>query len=127
MLRGVQSLSWLGVLAGTVLGLAALGWPRRMLSFVGLAEAAPEGLAEARATYGGLFLALELGSTGLWLGAGSTHGLLVTGLAWCGAALGRCLSLVVDGRRTARNVQAVAFELAIGLAHLGAVLSPLLS
>ncbi len=117
----MQYLSWLGLLAGLGLGLAALLSPRRMLTFVGLAEAAPEGLAEGRATYGGLFFALELGAAALWQGAGSTHGLLLAGLAWSGAALGRCLSLLVDGRRTSRNVQAVVLELAIGLAHLGAL------
>jgi uncharacterized protein YfiM (DUF2279 family) len=113
---------WLGLLIGAGLGLAALAAPERMLSFVGLAVVAPEGLAEARATYGGLFFALELGAAALWLARSSTDGLLVAGLAWTGAAAGRLLSLAVDGRRTARNGQAVAFELLIGLAHLGALL-----
>ena len=117
-------LPWLGLLIGGGLGLAALAAPERMLSFVGLAAAAPEGLAEARATYGGLFLALELGAAVLWLARSSTDGLLVAGIAWTGAAAGRLLSLAVDGRRTPRNGQAVAFELFLGLAHLAALLGP---
>jgi uncharacterized protein YfiM (DUF2279 family) len=115
-------LPWLGLLIGAGLGLAALAAPERMLSFVGLAAAAPEGLAEARATYGGLFLALELGAAVLWLARSSTDGLAVAGIAWTGAAAGRVFSLAVDGRRTARNGQAVAFELFIGLAHIAALL-----
>lgn len=118
----MQIVSWLGLLIGAGLGLCALVAPRRMLAFVGLAEAAPEGLAEARATYGGLFLALELGAAALWHAEGSTDGCLVAGLAWTGAAAGRLVSLAIDGRRTARNGQAVAFELSIGLAHLAAPL-----
>jgi hypothetical protein len=43
---------------------------------------------------------------------------------WSGAAAGRVLSLAVDGRPTARNGQAVAFELFIGLAHVAAMLGP---
>lgn len=116
----MQIVSWLGLLTGAALGLAGLVAPRGILSFVGLAEAAPEGLAEVRATYGGLFLALEIGAAALWQAEGSTDGCLVAGLAWSGAAAGRLVSLAVDGRRTARNGQAVAFELAIGLAHFAA-------
>lgn len=115
-------LPWLGLLIGAGLGLAALSAPERMLSFVGLAAASPEGVAEARATYGGLFLALEVGAAALWLARHSTDGLAVAGIAWIGAAAGRVLSLAVDGRRTARNGQAVAFELFIGLAHVAALL-----
>lgn len=117
-------LPWLGLLIGAGLGLAALAAPNRMLAFVGLAAAAPEGLAEARATYGGLFLGLEVSAAALWLARSSTDGLVVAGIAWIGAAAGRVLSLAVDGRPTARNGQAVAFELFIGLAHVAAMLGP---
>ncbi len=117
-------LPWLGLVIGAGLGLGALAAPERMLSFVGLAAAAPEGIAEARATYGGLFLALEVGAAALWVSQNSTDGLVVAGLAWIGAAAGRVVSLAVDGRRTARNGQAVAFELFIGLAHVAALFWP---
>jgi hypothetical protein len=113
---------WVGVFVGAGLGLAALVAPGRVLSFVGLTVATPEGVAEVRATYGGFFLALELGAAALWLTRNATDGFLVLGVAWIGAAAGRLLSLALDGRRTARNVQAVVFESCVGLAHLAALL-----
>jgi hypothetical protein len=115
---------WIGVFVGAGLGLAALVAPVRMLDFVGLAAAAPEGVAEVRATYGGFFFALELGAAALWLTRNATDGILVTGVAWIGAAAGRLLSLALDGRRTARNLQAVVFESCVGLAHLAFVAMP---
>lgn len=120
----MQVVPWLGLAIGAGLGVVALAAPERILSFVGLAAASPEGLAEARATYGGFFLALEVGAASLWLARSSSDGLLVAGIAWTGAAAGRLLSLCVDGHRTGRNGRAVAFELLIGLAHLAVLLGP---
>jgi hypothetical protein len=44
----------------------------------------------------------------------------VVGLAWLGAALGRVVSLLVDGHRTRKNLAGVAFEAVVGLLHLAA-------
>jgi hypothetical protein len=111
-------LPWLGVVIGTGLGLLGLIAPRRALAFVGLQVGSPEGRAEVRATYGGLFIGLEVGAAVLWQTAGRTEPLGVIGIAWLGAAMGRVVSLAVDGRRTAKNVAGIGFEAVLGLVHL---------
>ncbi|KAI9030270.1 putative membrane protein [Hyaloraphidium curvatum] len=113
----------LGILAGAALGAMGLLSPHAAFAFVGVRAAAPEGLAEGRATYGGLFLFLELEAARQLL-RGNASGARVAGLAWVGAAVGRAVSLALDGaeRRTKKNFGAVGFELVIGLAHLAALL-----
>ena len=117
-------LSLSGLLIGLGLGAMGLLAPRRALRFVGLKEDAAEGLGEVRATYGGVFIALELVAAALLLGRDDSAGMVVAGAAWLGAALGRVVSLVVDGRRTPKNAAAVLFEAGIGLLHLAAALGP---
>lgn len=119
-----SGLALLGVLTGLGLGLMGLLTPHRALRFVGLKAAAEEGLGEVRATYGGMFIALELVAAALLLGRDDSAGMVVAGAAWLGAALGRVVSLVVDGRRTPKNAAAVLFEAGIGLLHLAAALGP---
>ena len=109
---------YVGVSLGAALGLAATLSPRWVLSLVGLAPSSPEGLAEGRATYGGLFVALEFGASYFWLSRGVSEAVILAGLCWLGAAAGRALSLGVDGARTPRNFGGLALEILIGLLHL---------
>lgn len=113
-----MTIALLGVLIGAVLGGLGLFAPRRALAFVGLTTASSEGLGEVRATYGGLFLVLELSAGYVWLGRHDTAAMLAVGLAWVGAAIGRSLSVVVDGGRTPKNIAGVAFEAVTGALHL---------
>jgi hypothetical protein len=124
MMEGMLDvLCWLGLLVGMTLGLLGLVTPERALRFVGLRVGAPEGQAEVRATYGGFFLSLEVGAAVLWQVAGTPQAVLVVGLAWLGAALGRVASLVVDGKRTPKNIGGVVFEAGLGLLHLTVLFS----
>ena len=74
-------LALLGVLTGLGLGMMGLLTPNRALRFVGLEAAAEGGLGEVRATYGGMFIALELVAVSLWLGRDDSAGLVVAGAA----------------------------------------------
>lgn len=109
----------LGVVVGGGLGLLGLVAPARAQRFVGLSPSAPEGTGETRATYGGFFLGLELAAGWAWW-SGSLTPMTVVAIAWLGAALGRVVSLLVDGHRTQKNLAGVAFEAVVGLLHLAA-------
>ena len=88
----------LGSLMYLLLGLAFLFWPSAMIAKTGLATLGPAGVTEARATYGGLELAL-----GVLLALAAVqpttvpYGLIVMALTLGGFALGRLVGMLVDG------------------------------
>lgn len=107
--------------AGLTLALGLLGLlnPHLTASLVGLEVAQPHGLSEVRATYGALFVVLG----GLMLWAVPTRPrnaplLRFSGLVWLAVALGRLLSIVIDGTITPPNLVLLAIELLIGAAAL---------
>lgn len=97
--------------ATVTLGLGALGLlsPETAARLVALKPQGRRGLAELRATYGGLFAAM-----GLWvLVTQAPPAKLLLGVAWLGAALGRGVSVVVDRSVSLRNLGALAVEAVI--------------
>lgn len=107
--------------AGLTLALGLLGLlnPHLTASLVGLEVAQPHGLSEVRATYGALFVVLG----GLMLWAVPTRPrnaplLRFAGLVWLAVALGRLLSIVIDGTITPPNLVLLGIELLIGAAAL---------
>jgi hypothetical protein len=105
---------------GGALGGFALARPRDALTLVGLKldEDKAHSLAEARATYGGLFLLSHAGTAaalGYAPGVGACMALALA-LCWGGAAMGRGYSMVREGAATAFNLRALVFELAMAAA-----------
>lgn len=102
----------LGGAVGTLLmGLLGLASPKTAARFVGLQALTPAGRSEFRATYGGLWIPLAL----LPILTRDPMIFVVSGLCWAGAAAGRIASIVLDDARDARNLMAVAFELAFAI------------
>jgi hypothetical protein len=84
------------------------------------------GLAEFRASFGGLFLATHAAGIALVLLAPAgpvAWGLLPVAGIWAGSAVGRTVSVLVDGTGTAYNLGSIAFEVVMALA----VLAPLIA
>ncbi|MEM8606050.1 MAG: DUF4345 family protein [Myxococcota bacterium] len=102
--------------ACVTIALGALGLlnPSGAQKFTGVSPGAREGISEIRATYGGFFLALGI------VAFVHQHPLvfMTVGLAWCGAAAARFLSLFVDSVWTPKNIAGVVFEAAIGAGFL---------
>lgn len=94
------------------MGVMALINPRGAAQLVSVSPLGKLGMAEMRATYGGLFLALG----GFAIFAREPEVFVAVGLAWGGAAAGRMISVLFDGSFSARNIAALAFE--AGLAWL---------
>lgn len=101
----------LGAVITLGLGGMALVNPRLAAGFTSIAPVGLLGLSEIRATHGGLFAAL--GAAALFL----QDNLFFAGLGagWLGAALGRSLSVLLDGSRENKNFGGIAFESAIGI------------
>lgn len=108
------SVNTLGALVTLGLGIYGLFWPLGVATFVGIAPEGERGVSEIRATYGGLFLAMGLFAVVMQ----STDVFRVVGVAWLGAAGGRCFSVVRDDSRSGANLGAVAMETVIGLSLL---------
>lgn len=104
-----------------VLGLLGLLNPVLTLGLTGLQVVEPRGLGQARALFGALFL--TMGGYMLW--AISTRPrargvLLFVGFLWLASALGRLLSLLLDGAFSWGSVLLLLFDLAVaGGALLG--------
>jgi hypothetical protein len=77
---------------------------------VGLTPIGGPGLAEVRATYGGLFVALGV----FCITAQTEMVFAVAGVAWLGAAVGRAYSALVDRNYDIKNVGGFALEAALG-------------
>lgn len=106
------SVNTFGALVTASLGAVGLLAPSRVGDFLGLAPDGPKGLAEIRATFGGLFLALGLAAA--LLQEPSTFRFL--GLGWFGIAGGRAFAVVKDESRSAATLGATVFEVLLGLA-----------
>jgi hypothetical protein len=101
-----------------LIGLAAFLAPRLMLRLVRLQPVAPDAVAEGRAGFGGMLLALGLGAILL----AQPLVTLVLGAAWGMAAAGRLVSMIVDRALSRPNVAALAFESAMAAGALAGVL-----
>lgn len=114
MIGHVVTLIGLGI--GTILGGLGLLNPKGASAIVRLIAdpQKPEGFAEFRATYGGLFLATHL--LGLWLALfwadhDVTRGaLLMLGALWGGTAFGRGFAFIVDRTRSIYQMGSILFE-----------------
>ncbi len=102
-ITGINGLAAVGTVGMGLLGLWA---PRRAAMLVRLRETAPEGFAEFRATYGGLFVGLGL----LPLLSAAPEAYLVAAASWGGAALGRLVSMRLDGAHWHHNLGGLALE-----------------
>jgi len=106
---------------GAGLGLGAIispSWAAKLVRMQADPEK-PEGYAEFRATFGGVFLFLHLAFlASVFLGQGVIGAAAVLSFGWGGAALGRILSLVLDGEqvRTRHNYVSIVVELAAAVA-----------
>jgi predicted membrane channel-forming protein YqfA (hemolysin III family) len=101
-----------------LIGLAGLLFPRTMLRLVKLVPVVPEAVAEGRAGFGGMLLAL--GACAILFAQPFVT--LVMGAMWLAAAAGRLISIVFDSAASRFNAAALAFETAMGLAALAGVL-----
>ncbi|MFM7322463.1 MAG: DUF4345 family protein [Armatimonadota bacterium] len=106
----MEMLALVGATLTAGLGVLGLVAPRVAGRLVGLAPTGPRGLSELRATYGGLFLAM--GTACLVLRHPAAFA--VAAAAWIGAALARCISLVIDRDRSRENLGGVCLEGAMG-------------
>lgn len=116
----VTALPWIALGIGALLGLGGLISPRWAANVVRLMPD-PKfkgGLAEFRASFGGLFLGAHLvAAASLYASPdGLAHGALlgVSGI-WFGSAVGRTVSVLFDGTGTAYNLGSIVFEAVMGL------------
>jgi hypothetical protein len=100
----------LGAAITLILGCFGLLFPERVSEVLGIRGEGPLGKSELRATYGGFFLCLGAGC----LATQSEPAFMVAGSAWCGAAIARLISLVVDNSRSWQNLLGLALEATIG-------------
>ena len=116
-----------GVL-GAGLGLGAMVSPKWAAKLVRMQAdpAKPEGYAEFRATFGGVFFFLHLAFLiAASVGQGVVGAAAVLSFGWGGAAVGRILSLMLDGPqvRTRHNFVSIGIELTAAAAFALPVLS----
>lgn len=98
-----------------VLGLLGLLNPILTLRLTGLEVIEPRGLGQARALFGALFL--TMGGYMLWALSIRPRGrtiLRFTGFLWLASALGRLLSLLLDGPLSLGSILLLAFDLVVG-------------
>lgn len=98
-----------------ILGLLGLLNPILTLRLTGLAVVEPRGLGQARALFGALFL--TMGGFMLWalsVRPRPRSVLRFAGFLWLASALGRLLSLLLDGPLALGSVLLLAFDLAVG-------------
>lgn len=107
----------LGALLNLSLGFIGLLFPKRIGRILGISPIGSLGVSELRATYGGFFLCLGVAC----LATQSAQVYLVTGAAWCGAAMARLLSFGIDKSYSRENVAGLFIEATIGLMMLSAI------
>lgn len=104
-----------GVAALTaLLGLLAFVAPRIAFMIARIEAKVPDAIAEGRASFGGVFLALGLGTILL----AQPLVTLVLGGVWAMTALGRMVSMVFDRAFSTYNVAATLLELALAACAL---------
>ena len=96
------------------LGLLAFVAPRVAFMIARIEAKVPDAIAEGRASFGGVFLALGLGTILL----AQPLVTLVLGGVWVMMALGRVVSMIFDRAVSPYNGAATVFELALGAAAL---------
>lgn len=102
-----------------ILGLLGLLNPLLSVRLLGLEVVDPRGLSEIRATYGAIFLVM--GASMLWAAPTrrrTSAWLRLPAFLWLAAALGRVLSMSLDGAVTIGNILALLLALLIGGAAL---------
>jgi hypothetical protein len=92
------------------LGLLGIVSPNVAARLVSIEPVGLTGISEVRATYGGLFVGLG----GVCLYSQSSTVFFAVGVAVLGAALGRCLSVVVDHSYAPKNLGGMLFETSMG-------------
>jgi hypothetical protein len=102
----MNALGYAGGLLSAMAGLIGLLWPRQVSARIGLVLPTNLGVAEFRATYGGLFV----GAGGAVVLSGSTAAATVLGAAWGGAFVARALSVVVDRSCSKDNAAGLVIE-----------------
>lgn len=108
-------------LFGAALGAGALVSPGWAAKFVRMQAdpAQPDGYAEFRATFGGVFLALHAALlVALFTGFGFIGASAMLCAGWAGAAGGRVLSLLLDGSkgvRTRHNYVSIIVEVVMAI------------
>ena len=104
-----------GVAAFTaLLGLVAFIAPRVAFNIARIEAKVPDAIAEGRASFGGVFLALGLGTILL----AQPLVTLVLGGVWALTALGRVVSMIFDRAVSPYNIAATVLELALAAAAL---------
>ncbi len=104
-----------GVAAFTaLLGLLAFVAPRIAFQIARIEAKVPDAIAEGRASFGGVFLALGLGTILL----AQPLVTLVLGGVWVMMALGRIVSMIFDRSLSPYNLAGTVFELVLGAAAL---------
>lgn len=113
-----RQLAYVAAGVAVVSGLLGLLNPLLAVSLYGLEVVEPRGLSQARATFGGLYLAL--GGMRLWAatprpgdGGGARPYLRAAALLVGSVAAGRLLSIVIDGVVSPLNLLFLAFEVAV--------------
>ena len=98
-------------IATILTGLVSLFWPRKVLSFTGLAVEGGRGITEIRTVLGALFVGL--GAAALYFNQPETYQML--GIMYLVMALVRAVSIFVDDSAVPSNIISVAVEVAIGI------------
>ncbi|HEX7004956.1 MAG TPA: DUF4345 domain-containing protein [Trueperaceae bacterium] len=116
-----SQLAYLAAGLTLVLGLLGLLNPVLTLRLTGLEIVQPRGLGEARALFGAMFL--TMGGFMLWALSARPRArgvLRFAGFLWLAAALGRLLSLLINGPFSPGSIALLAFDLLVGAgAYLG--------
>jgi Domain of unknown function (DUF4345) len=97
-----------------LLGLLAFIAPRLAFNIARIEARVPDAIAEGRASFGGVFLALGIGTLLL----GQPLVTLVLGGVWAMMAIGRMVSMIFDRALSPYNVAATVLEAALGAAAL---------
>ena len=97
-----------------LLGLIAFVAPRIGFAIARLEAKVPDAIAEGRASFGGVFLALGLGTILL----AQPLVTMVLGGVWAMTALGRIVSMVFDRAVSPYNIAATVLEAALAAAAL---------
>ena len=95
------------------IGLGCFGWlaPRYTLGALDLSMGQTTmGMSEVRASVGCLFVGMGIGALLL----GSSEAYVMLGFCWCGAALGRLTSVVLDGASPKKWIYFIV-EAAVGI------------
>jgi Domain of unknown function (DUF4345) len=109
-----ESLSFGVALFTALLGLLAFVAPKLAFTIARIEAKVPDAIAEGRASFGGVFLALGLGTILL----AQPLVTLVLGGVWAMTALGRVVSMIFDRAVSPYNITATIFELMLAAAVL---------